>query len=500
MLRTLRNGGNVLLPTDTAGRVLELLLCIDQYWTYNRMVYSVAFLNNVGYNVIEFAKSQLEWMSDTIMKGFETSRDNPFEFKHVNLCYNLDDLRNLTQPMVVLAGPNSLAPGYALDLFTQWAPNPANMVIFTNRSDAGTLSSKLLTRSIALPVELTVGRRLPLDGEDLLAFQKTEREAKQRDEEKKRAQQVEEQRTIWERDLALASEDGFTDPFHDRYDMPASRFHKLGAGFPMYPHTEHKIEWEDYGEHDEFLEKMALETQDGKPIENGKDTPDKMEIEEETKIPTKIVTTKINVNVQCVIKYIDFEGRADGRSIKTILTHVAPRKLVIVGGTPNAVDHLAQHAEQTLRHTCKSIETPDIEQTIDLTSDTSIFKVRLKDALVDQLVFSQVGDYELAFIDGMLATSPFAQILPMLEPAPLTAGQRDHSSVYVGDVKLRDFRELLAKAGFSVQFESGILVCNGTVAVRKEEVDGEFRIFLEGQISDDYYKVRDLLYKQYHCI
>jgi len=36
------------------------------------------------------------------------------------------------------------------------------------------------------------------------------------------------------------------------------------------------------------------------------------------------------VEVKCTIKYIDFEGRSDGRSIKTILAHVAPRKMVPV--------------------------------------------------------------------------------------------------------------------------------------------------------------------------
>ena len=34
------------------------------------------------------------------------------------------------------------------------------------------------------------------------------------------------------------------------------------------------------------------------------------------------------VLVACKIEYIDFEGRSDGRSIKKILSHVQPRKLV----------------------------------------------------------------------------------------------------------------------------------------------------------------------------
>lgn len=43
--------------------------------------YSIALLNNVSYNVVEFAKSQVEWMSEKIMRMFEESRNNPFQFK-----------------------------------------------------------------------------------------------------------------------------------------------------------------------------------------------------------------------------------------------------------------------------------------------------------------------------------------------------------------------------------------------------------------------------------
>lgn len=38
----------------------------------------------------------------------------------------------------------------------------------------------------------------------------------------------------------------------------------------------------------------------------------------------------IQVQVKCSLVYMDFEGRSDGRSIKSILAHVAPLKLVWV--------------------------------------------------------------------------------------------------------------------------------------------------------------------------
>lgn len=47
---------------DTAGRVLELAQLLDQIWRTKDAglgVYSLALLNNVSYNVVEFSKSQV---------------------------------------------------------------------------------------------------------------------------------------------------------------------------------------------------------------------------------------------------------------------------------------------------------------------------------------------------------------------------------------------------------------------------------------------------------
>jgi len=64
LLKTLQNKGNVLIAIDTAGRVLELMLMLDQLWHNKESglgVYSLVFLTNVSYNTVEFAKSQVSF-------------------------------------------------------------------------------------------------------------------------------------------------------------------------------------------------------------------------------------------------------------------------------------------------------------------------------------------------------------------------------------------------------------------------------------------------------
>jgi cleavage and polyadenylation specificity factor subunit 2 len=60
----MRCGGNVLIAADSAGRALELVLMVDQMWRMKDSglaPYSLVFLNNVAFNVLEFAKTQVKF-------------------------------------------------------------------------------------------------------------------------------------------------------------------------------------------------------------------------------------------------------------------------------------------------------------------------------------------------------------------------------------------------------------------------------------------------------
>ena len=46
---------------------------------------------------------------------------------------------------------------------------------------------------------------------------------------------------------------------------------------------------------------------------------------------------------------LDFEGRSDGRSMRTIVTHIAPRHLVLFRGAPAALAALREHCARELQ-------------------------------------------------------------------------------------------------------------------------------------------------------
>ena len=44
--------------------------------------------------------------------------------------------------------------------------------------------------------------------------------------------------------------------------------------------------------------------------------------------------TEASIEVRAQVMQLDYEGRSDGRSMHTILTHIAPRHLVLCHGSP----------------------------------------------------------------------------------------------------------------------------------------------------------------------
>ena len=51
-------------------------------------------------------------------------------------------------------------------------------------------------------------------------------------------------------------------------------------------------------------------------------------------VPSKYVSSVVEVQLACRLLFVDLEGLNDGRAIKTIIPKVAPRKLV------SLVDHI----------------------------------------------------------------------------------------------------------------------------------------------------------------
>uniref|UniRef100_A0A9J7YP74 Cleavage and polyadenylation specificity factor subunit 2 n=1 Tax=Cyprinus carpio carpio TaxID=630221 RepID=A0A9J7YP74_CYPCA len=565
VMETLRGDGNVLIAVDTAGRVLELAQLLDQIWRTKDAglgVYSLALLNNVSYNVVEFSKSQVEWMSDKLMRCFEDKRNNPFQFRHLSLCHSLSDLSRVPSPKVVLCSQPDLEAGFSRELFIQWCQDAKNSVILTYRTTPGTLSRYLIDNPGEKRIELEIRKRCRLEGRELEEYMEKEKTKKEAAKKLEQAKEV---------DLDSSDESDMDDDLEQpavvktkHHDLmmkgeggrKGSFFKQAKKSYPMFPTHEERIKWDEYGEiirPEEFLvpELQATEEEKSK-LESGLTNGEEPMEQDLSDVPTKCISTTQALDIRARVMYIDYEGRSDGDSIKKIINQMKPRQLIIVHGPPEASQDLAESCKAFSGKDIK-VYTPKLQETVDATSETHIYQVRLKDSLVSSLQFCKAKDTELAWIDGVLdmrvekvdtgviaemgdakeetedgepamdvtpdlTTEPSAaanqraiktlfgedereiseesDVIPTLEPLPAQEVP-GHQSVFINEPRLSDFKQVLLREGIQAEFVGGVLVCNNLVAVRRTEAG---RICLEGCHCDDYYRIRELLYQQYAVV
>ena len=73
--------GNVLIPVEPTGRLLEILLLLESRWHKNRYPYPIYLVGSKSDMLVDYIKSMLEWMSENMTKSFTANRENPFDFK-----------------------------------------------------------------------------------------------------------------------------------------------------------------------------------------------------------------------------------------------------------------------------------------------------------------------------------------------------------------------------------------------------------------------------------
>ncbi|KAI8068327.1 beta-lactamase-like protein, partial [Gongronella butleri] len=562
---TLSNGGSVLLPADSAARVLELSYLLDQHWASRHVNYPLIMLSHTSYHTVHFAKIMLEWMRHELTKHFSQTRENPFEFKYLRLCHKLQDLDDYPGPKVVIASSYSLDTGFARDLFTQWMTvSPDSMIqntlLLTERALPGSLARQIYDdwlqqaieimntqedaqpRSLIKPMvdytqqfDLTLFQRVPLEGAELKAFEEEQRAKAERDA--MQAAIEARNRTIMEEDASDSSDmDEADDPMDDilvkqfdlyvRDNTRSAGFFKQAQSYHMFPFHDRRKKIDDYGEAiqaDQYvlatdIERMlAVDGEGGSAdmmvIDSGaatsKGAPDEKQplLPARDTTPMKYTSSKQRVDVRCFVRYVDLEGLSDGRSINNILQQMAPRKLILVHGRPDATDALAQTCLAMPQFT-KEVFTPTVGQVLNVSAATNVYRVRLTDALVNSLHFSKLGDYELARVHGRIhfqedSTTPSLDVMSPASDedgasAPADARQQPRQgepTIFVGDIRLSEFKRVLQAEGVHAEFKGeGMLVCNDQVIIRKT---GTGRLLIEGNLCDDYYRIRKLLYSQH---
>jgi cleavage and polyadenylation specificity factor subunit 2 len=172
---TVRQGGSVLIPSDSSARVLELAYLLENSWmTENK---NNASLRNAKLYLasrtcgatMRHARSMLEWMEEGIVRDFEAASSAPeqdhrrtrsqqaanqssnrsdgnddgqsprapFEFKHLRLLERQTQVNRALadpSPSVILASDSSMDWGFSKEVIQRIASDPRNLVILTEHT------------------------------------------------------------------------------------------------------------------------------------------------------------------------------------------------------------------------------------------------------------------------------------------------------------------------------------------------------------------------------
>ncbi|KAI8820645.1 beta-lactamase-like protein [Fimicolochytrium jonesii] len=549
----LNNDANVLIPVDSSTRVLEIAYLLEQHWAFQRLQTPLLFLTHQSYRTMSMAKTMLEWMGDGVANAFSQRREAPFDFKFLRTVYRKAELDKLRGPKVVLASLGGVDTGWSHDILREWGSSEKALVLLPDRGLPGSMARKLYTEwslhappkteentrsavNLELTIPIIAKEKIPLEGEELTEF--LSREQQRREHE---AESLAKQRDLMEDDESDIDDDEgevaeVANILASGYDIyvkdqtKAGGFFKQSQSYRMFPISEPRKRVDDYGEQIDPAVYMRGEYQYA--MQQAEETEasrvqEPMELEklrqEEDPIPFKFIAFESAIDVRCRVVYIDFEGRSDGRSIKNILPQVAPRKLILVRGSEESTQNLESYCLEAENLT-NDVYSPHVGECINVSAATNIYQVRLTDSLVSSLKMTELADYQLAYVSGLVRfpetevgvgssgseameidipsnARPASLGIPVLDVMPADM-QQHHRPVIVGDVKLSEFRRLLQNEGLSTEFVSGVLMVRS--AGKEKDADPVIvsramagRLALEGSIGELYYRVRDLLYKQH---
>ena len=550
VLSHLRNNGNVLLPVDTTGRVLELLLFLEQEWKKRRLTYNIVWANPIVYSISRHVQTHLEFMEEGLNHEFSQHRTNPFNFKHVKLMDNLTDVRETRDPKIILCSSATLEYGFSRELFVDFVQHKRNLVLLTDRSMLESSLTRKLYKAISQGrdlafLDLETSSWQYFEGEELEEWKHQESERGAAEERRKKL--LAETKALRE-ELAGSEEDEL------EYDLEAEQELNVNGKRPgvgelrrgesaifavsvsksrkvMFSAPEAEIKWTDYGEEvneEDFVTAIAKAAQakEGQQEKTVGETPQELtaydfgdtlrdcslKVDLRQRLPRRVKRDNVVAHIQCAVEYIDFEGRSDWRSIKILVEKLKPRKVVLANYTEESAAAFTEDMNEISGLECVK---PEVGKAMSIASDGGLWRIKMDRSLFDRSLNPlydksldhtlQLRNNDIAYVEGVVRDlSALGKEYSLLEPVDAEEVGEEKlvrslpkSLVSFGELSLLSLQDKIAKAGFSSKFKDGVLMCDNNVNIYK---DKNASIQVMGPLCKEYFTLRTLLYSEFQLV
>ena len=545
ILQCISTGKDILIPCDAASRVLEMVVLLEGIWDTEVVSEKPSwpvFLSKESHRTVTLAASMLEWMNEEIQKEF-SDRDNPFELKHVKCLNSVAKLNQLSGSRIILCPAEDLSTSFSLDLIISHLKNP--MVLLTSTLvPSGSLAGQMLSEyKSAFPEnwvqsplldEFKLVREIELEVRDALSKEELqEYQSKQRhDSQRRRREELimqhnksildasdsedsdEEAPVLNKSGEVMRGSDVLLEETFDFFVEGAPA--ELRQTSKMFPYQESRRKVDDYGEilvEGEFESRAIQEMEAPIAVTGAKRKFDSDKTEDmnkkrkvaaaesfldEDQLPTKARMAIKSVELQCSLKFIEFSGLHDGRSLGPILDQLAPSTLVFTAASMGELEKAMLLAEEVPNLT-KDIHFLDVGQPLTLSIGRGSWDIIISDALLKSLKWQDVNGLQLAQVSGLIQQEDDdadSSVLAIENEQEKTV--RLTTPLQVGNLRLLEVRDALQKHGFKAEFRGeGVLVANGRVKITKSS---EGRLAIESNVDENSIeqmcRIRDSLYER----
>jgi len=143
VISILKSQGNVLIPSESLSRLIDIAIIFERYWLKKQLPYSLIMLTNYGDTFKQMLNCIKTETYDYNKKSFNSTlmkkrlipskymSTDPLCSGWIKLFNSTKDLENLPRgPKVIITTPFNLRFGYSKKIFVAWAHDPRNAVIF----------------------------------------------------------------------------------------------------------------------------------------------------------------------------------------------------------------------------------------------------------------------------------------------------------------------------------------------------------------------------------
>ena len=494
---------DILIPVDLTGRLFEYIKIIKDMKEKEKWRHDLVFVSSISQDDLKgIAETVTEWMKQNDIAG------NIFE--NINLVNSVDSYRlNTRRKSIIFATGQSVSQGTSsrkmLEKLVLEKVHNFN-ILFLEPPEVNTTAYALSSNN--KNIDYDVWNDENWNDEQRAEYEKREKELKAPVEAIKESindenKGIEESENEENNEMSDEIEEEEIDDRWRDFDIYKDEIGEEPVMFPFY-HVKVKKTTE-FGDPSTF-NKMQIEEKDDSDKENDMEGNDNVIYEE---IPKKRICKMIKYDASAIrdVKVFDMRGLMNSKNIFSLMTNIVPRNLVFVKFVQAA--EYKKYNDLLASVTITRFEESKEQIICDITKTmkTSISK-NLQDLLEPKL--DEKLHYRLVSIDSRLEDqvqlySDDEDVSDSQEKGTelVTVSKQErqrHSSVYVGDFRLKDLKPKIRDMDIDAEIEGGVLICSkGTITIRK--VASEIpKIVINGRLSKNYLRIKQLISEEFSVL